>query len=102
MKTVAIEHLPALRWDILRTLDVGGRLGATDVMLHNVISAAYLTATRETVRDELQYLEDRQLVTVERSEVEPWRAVLTRHGRDVVEYQVECHAGIKRPPRLGA
>ena len=75
--------LPGARWDILRTLKVGGHLGVT----------------KRWIRDQLAYLESRKLIGIERSEVEPWRAVLTRHGHDIADYQVECEPGIRRPPR---
>ena len=93
--------LPGARWDILRTLRVGGHLGATERMLRDVLVAAYLGITERWIRDQLAYLEDRRLLDLTRSEIEPWRATLTRHGYDVADYQVDCEAGIRRPPRVG-
>ena len=101
MQTVDKKHLPAVRWEILRTLDVGGHLGATETMLLSVVGAAFITADRQLVRDEMHYLEDRKLISVERHEIDPWRAVLTRHGRDLVDYQIPCEPGIRRPPPIG-
>ena len=92
--------LPGARWSILRTLHVGGHLGATEVMIREVVVSEFLGATHRFVRDQLDYLESRKLVTIERSEVDPWRAKLTRHGHDVADYQVECERGIRRPPRM--
>ena len=91
--------LPGVRWSLLRTIRVGGHLGATETMCRDVVTAEYLGATKRDVRDQLHYLESRKLVTIERSEVEPWRATLTRHGYDVADYQVDCQPGIRRPPR---
>ena len=55
----------------------------------------------ETLRDELDYLEKRKLIEIERSQIEPWRATLTRYGKDLVEYRVDCEAGIARPAFRG-
>ena len=91
--------LPGLRWSLLRTIRVGGHLGATETMCHDVVVAEYLGATKRDIRDQLHYLETRKLVTIGRSEIEPWRATLTRYGYDVADYQVACEAGIRRPAR---
>ena len=91
--------LPGARWDILRTLRVGGHLGATETMIRDVLIADYLGITRRWIRDQLVYLESRKLIAIERSEVDAWCATLTRHGYDVADYQVDCEAGIRRPPR---
>ena len=91
--------LPGARWDILRTLRVGGHLGATETMIRDVLIAGYLGVTKLWIRDQLAYLETRKLIAIDRSEVEPWRATLTRHGYDVADYQVPCEPGIRRPPR---
>ena len=92
--------LRGLRWTILRTVMVGGHPGATDRMILDVARAEYLAVTRRELRDEIAYLEARKLLAVERSEVQAWRATLTRDGRDVVDYTVGCEPGIARPPRL--
>ena len=97
---IAAEHLPGIRWAILRTCRVGGHLGATEPMFREVIAAEYVGVTKRFIRDQLHYLEQRKLVQIERSEIRPWRAQLTRYGYDVADYQVECDAGIARPPRI--
>lgn len=94
------EQLPGVRWAILRTIGVGGHLGATEVMCREVVIAEYLGATRDDIRTQFHYLEERKLLNVERSEIDPWRATLTRYGHDVLEYQVDVAPGIRRPPRL--
>ena len=93
-------HIAGLRWTLLRTLGVAGHLGATDTMCLDVARAEYIGVLRDRVRTELAYLESRKLVEIERSEVRAWRATLTRHGRDVVDYEVDVAPGITRPPRL--
>lgn len=93
--------LPSVRWSVLRTLHVGGHLGATEVMIREVVAAEYLGVTTAFVRDQMDYLEKRKLIEVERSEIHPWRATLTRYGYDVAEYQRDVEPGIRRPPPLG-
>lgn len=93
-------YLPALRWTILRTIMVGGHLGATDRMALEVARAEFLGVERRDLRDEIAYLEARKLVSVERSEVQAWRITLTRYGRDVVDYTCHVAPGIARPPRV--
>lgn len=98
MKSKAeLQMLPGIRWEILRTLLVGGHLGATETMCQQVVNAAYIGVLPETLRDELDYLAKRKLIDLERSELEDWRATLTRHGKDLVEYRVDCEPGIARP-----
>ena len=88
------------RWSILQTLHCGGHLGATEPMIMAVLVEIVPTQARQAaLRDQLVYLERRKLVRIERSEVRPWRATLTRHGIDLVEYQIECEPGIARPPK---
>lgn len=93
-------HIAGLRWTILRTLGIAGHLGATDKMCVDVARAEYLGITEWRIRTELDYLESRGLIEIERSEVRSWRAKLTRHGRDMVDYEIDVEPGITRPPRL--
>ena len=94
------KYLPAIRWSILRTVRVGGHLGATETMVKHVIDAEFIGVTQDVLRDELHYLEKRELITLDRHELDPWRAELTRYGYDVADYQVDCLPGIARPRRL--
>ncbi len=102
MHVIDETMLPSVRWDILRTLQVGGHLGATETMVRRAIEADYLAVTKKFVRDQFAYLEERGLIKVQRSEIQAWRAVLARFGWDIVQYQVPCDPGIRRPPRITA
>ena len=55
--TLSQAHVAALRWTLLRTLMVGGHLGATDRMCLDVTRAEYIGVTEHRVRTELDYLE---------------------------------------------
>lgn len=100
-RSVPDAMLPGVRWSILRTIHVGGYLGATEVMMREVVNVEYLGVTRDFIRTQLDYLAKRKLIALERSELHPWRATLSRYGHDVVEYQVDCEPGVSRPPRIG-
>ncbi len=91
---------PGVRWSILQTLQVGGHLGATEPMMQTVLREQFpVHAKQHVLRDQLAYLEDRGLLQIERSEIQPWRATLTRHGVDVTEYTIDCEPGIARPQK---
>ena len=101
MSHLEIKFLPGIRWSLLRTIHVGGHLGATETMCKQVIDAEYVgVLSPSAMRDQFHYLEQRKLISVTKPELEPWYAVLTRHGYDVVEYRVDCEPGIARPPSL--
>ena len=83
----------------LLAINAGQDIGVTDAMVLAVVRVAHPETTVQFVRKELGYLEQRGLVTLERPPVRPWRAKLTARGRDVVDYTVDCAAGIDRPPK---
>ena len=89
-----------MRWMILLTLNHARPLGGNDSMVLQVMQAEYADATLVELRRELDYLHRRELITLQRPEDGgPWYAELSRHGVDVVEYTVECDAGIDRPQK---
>ncbi len=94
-----MEHtrLESGRWEMLRVMHVAGHLGATETMMLSTLRAMWMQTTREWIRDQLAYLEDRKLVKVERHEIKEWCSTLTRHGVDVATYTVDCEPGISRP-----
>lgn len=85
------------RWIILLTAKVGGHVGATEDMILPVLRSKWLEVSAKFLRDEIDYLESRKLIETERPPVRAWRVKLTRHGRDVVDYVVDCEPGIDRP-----
>ncbi len=90
------EQLPGVRWAILRTIGVGGHLGATETMCRDVVVTEYLGGHPARhphpapLPGEPEARRDRPVG--DRS--------LARHGHDVVEYQVDVAPGIRRPRRL--
>ena len=89
----------AARWLLLCTIDAGGLDGATEKMCEDAVLAGYYTATHETTRRELEYLEKAGLVELRSPGVLPWSAKLTNEGRQVVDYAADAPDGILRPHR---
>lgn len=85
-----------LRWLILEILNSARPLGANEGLILNVVNDIQGSVTTLELRRELDYLQDRKLVEVKSNQA-IWHAELTRYGVDVVEYTVDCDAGIARP-----
>lgn len=86
------------RWRILATLNAGRPTSISEHLILKVLGDIKLTATPASLRRELDYLESRKLIEIERGPHNTWLCELTRLGVDVVEYTVPCDPGIARPP----
>lgn len=91
----------SIRWFLITALNVSRPAGAGTQILLAVVQSAYRDATEQEVRRELDYLEERKLVTIEKDPLNRWTCDLTRHGIDVAEYTIDCGAGIARPSFAG-
>ncbi len=89
----------ALRWLILLTLNNARPIGAFEGPILSVAQSEYPDATALEMRRELDYLDDRKLVEVEKRPDGRWFCALTRYGVDVAEYTVACEPGIARPEK---
>lgn len=87
------RHREQLRWRILRTCYVGGQMGVREVTVLQVISDVGLSASPEGLREELAYLEGKELVSINRGK-SVWIAKITPEGKDVCEGNAECPSGI--------
>jgi hypothetical protein len=90
------EHL---RWLIMLTLNNARPIGAFEGPILAVSQSEYPDATALELRRELDYLDDRELVTVQRRPDGRWFAALTRFGVDIAEYTLDCAPGIARPEK---
>lgn len=86
-----------IRWFLLQALNVARPVGAMDAMLLAIVQATYADATLQEIKRELDYLEERELVKIERGPTDRWHCDLTRHGVDLVEYTTPVEPGIARP-----
>ena len=88
-----------LRWYILLTLNSARPLGTSEAVVLSTIQGIIPDCTIRELRNELGYLEQRELLTLKGLNGPCWHADLTRIGIDVVEYTVDCDAGIARPQK---
>jgi hypothetical protein len=86
------------RWLILQTLECARPLGAGEALLISALSDT-VQITQKELRVELDYLRERQLLTLTGTDGPNWHAKLTRDGIDVVQYTVSCEPGIARPQK---
>lgn len=91
-----------IRWMLLLTLNnARASGGASEALLLQVVQSEYADATPLELRAQLDYLESRNLIEIEKSPDGRWHADIGRYGVDVVEYTVECDPGIARPRKTG-
>ncbi len=88
-----------LRWFILLTLNSARPIGTSEAVILSTVQGIIPDVTPREVRNELDYLFHRELITLERRDSPVWHADLTRTGIDVVEYTVPCDPGIARPQK---
>ena len=89
----------SMRWNILLILNNARPVGAYEELVLATLQSIYPDATALELRRELDYLADRELVTLNKEPSGRWFAELNRHGTDVAEYTVECDPGIARPTK---
>lgn len=88
-----------IRWHILVAANSGSPHAVAETLLLSAIQSIPVECTALELRKQLDYLEDRKLLELERHEGAPWTATLTRHGVDFVEYTIDAEPGIARPKK---
>ena len=88
-----------LRWLILLTLNAARPRDAGERMVHETIRQELPDTTARELRQQLDYLAERDLLHLEGRDKASWRAKLTRYGVDIAEYTIDCEPGIARPPK---
>lgn len=92
----------AVRWHLLQIGNVARPQAMNLAAMLPIIQTVYADATMVEMRRQCDYLEERGLLKIARDPLDQWSVELTRDGIDVVEYTVECDAGIARPRVFGA
>lgn len=95
---IARSEREVLRWIILSTLFHARPIGCNE---HVLLRTAYdipLRATQVMVRQEMGYLRDHGLISINDSDAY-WFAKLTANGQDLCDYRADCPKGIARPPK---
>jgi hypothetical protein len=93
---LATAQREELRWLILLALNAARPVGTSEVIVRRAIDPVVPGVTDLEIRREMDYLAERVLIDIERNRP-VWFARINRHGIDIVEYTVACHAGIARP-----
>lgn len=91
-----------LRWLILLTLNAARPLGAAETLIISALREAIPDVTVRELRNEMNYLMERELIHLTHRDRPQWFAALTRAGIDVAEYTVPCEPGIDRPAKYWA
>ena len=90
-----------MRWQLLVVLHLQSPEGANVDFLKPVIRATYGDVTDIEIKRNLDYLHERELVHLSTDPLGQLAAKLARYGFDVVEYTVDCDAGVFRPRKTG-
>ena len=88
-----------LRWYLILALYNARPEPVCEDVVQMTMRAIYPDVTPLEVRQQLDYLEDRELVKLRKEPSGRWWADLTRVGTDVAEYTVEVEPGIARPEK---
>lgn len=99
MADVQRARREGMRWQLMNALNKARPVGCMDVLLLDVMGAIYQGVTPNELHTQLEYLADRGLVKVDKKPDGHWHSSLTHDGVDVVEYTVDCCAGIARPTK---
>ena len=91
-----------MRWTVILTLLNASPMGAFEELVLATVQGMFPDATALEVRRVLDYLSDRELVTLDKQPGGRWFADLTRYGTDLAEYTVDCDPGIARPTKYWA
>lgn len=89
-----------LRWLILLALNSAQPVGTSEQVVLSAITPMLPDLTPLELRRNLDYLAERNLVTITGRDSQPqWFCKLDRYSIDVVEYTVACEPGIARPAK---
>lgn len=89
-----------LRWLILLALNSAQPIGASEQIILSAITPMIPDVTQLELRRSLDYLAERDLITIAGRDTQPaWFCKLDRYGIDVVEYTVPVEPGIARPTK---
>lgn len=88
-----------MRWYLIMALNNARPIGALDTLLLQILQAVYQRVTPNELHQQLDYLEGRKMVLIDKQPNGHWHAKLTALGVDVAEYTTDCRDGIARPEK---
>lgn len=87
----------AIRWHLVDLANLSRPNGINVKAMLPVIQGVYRDATLQEIRRELDYLEAREMVTINKDPLDNWFVDLTRTGIDFAEYTIDAQPGVSRP-----
>ncbi len=99
MTDIVKARRESMRWLLLNALNNARPLGAMDQLMLTVTQDMYPDTTANELHQQLEYLKDKDLVDINKRPDGHWHAKLNSNGIDVVEYTIDCPAGIARPTK---
>lgn len=88
-----------LRWYLILALYNARPEELCEEIIQGTMRAIIQDVTPMEVRQQLDYLADRELVKLRKEPSGRWWGDLTRFGTDLAEYTVDCEPGIARPAK---
>lgn len=88
-----------LRWYLILALYNARPEELCEEIIQGTMRAIIQDVTPMEVRQQLDYLADRDLVKLRKEPSGRWWGDLTRFGTDLAEYTVDCEPGIARPAK---
>jgi len=89
----------SLRWYLILALYNARPNELCEEVIQGTMRSIYPDVTAIEVRQQLDYLEDRELVSLRKEPSGRWWGDLTRIGTDLAEYTIDCQPGIARPEK---
>ena len=87
----------SIRWHLLSAVNLSRPYGMYTEALLPIVQSVYHDATHHEIRRELDYLEEREMVHINKDPLDRWMVDLTRTGIEFVEYTIDAQPGISRP-----
>ena len=96
---IAKARREGMRWYLILVLYNARPEELAEELIQQTMRAIYPDAGQLEVRRELDYLADRELVSLRKEPSGRWWGDLTRYGVDIAEYTIDCEPGIGRPAK---
>jgi predicted ArsR family transcriptional regulator len=98
----AKDRREQLRWYLILALYNARPNELCEEIVQGTMRAIIPDVTAMEVRQQLDYLSDRELVKLRKEPSGRWWGDLTRIGTDLAEYTIDCEPGIGRPAKYWA
>lgn len=92
----------ALRWHLIQALYFARPSELCEEVIQTTMRDIVPDVSPLEVRQQLDYLSDRELVKLRKEPSGRWWGDLTRIGTDLAEYTIDCEPGIARPAKYWA